>query len=251
LKIDQWSVDAAGNLRVDFLKKDYVDLKQYGRDEQFLFGFTLYSNGTSTRIADYNHRLICKNGMRAYSGYRGQTNFERAFKYHKTDKSFLDYEALNTELLTKHQHQYMPTWFEGRLETSTKTKASLAELEACVDLVNRHVDEADPDLKKQWQSTLEMNHFWGVHATHDRIAKSKGAEFLSGLSQSEKALIKTPMSVWEMVNELTYLGSNRKKSVVPIKESFEIFGQSAGAQALQKKEYNLEKKGRTLELLSL
>jgi hypothetical protein len=86
------------------------------------------------------------------------------------------------------------------------TKASLAEVEQAMMLVQRKVREDDPQFKKNFIDAIERNYFNGHRDAMARIAQ-KGLDPYS-LNDKQKSFIKTGQSVWDVVNSLTYLGSN-------------------------------------------
>ena len=73
-------------------------------------------------------------------------------------------------------------------------------------LAQRKVREEDPQFKKGMIDAIERNYFSGHSETMARIAQ-KGMDPYK-LNEKQKSFIKTGQSVWDVVNSLTYLGSN-------------------------------------------
>ena len=73
-------------------------------------------------------------------------------------------------------------------------------------MAQRKVREDDPQFKKNFIDTLERNYFDGHKETMQRIMQ-KGVDPYK-LNDKQKSLIKTNQSIWDVVNSMTYLGSN-------------------------------------------
>ena len=73
-------------------------------------------------------------------------------------------------------------------------------------LAQRKVIEPNPELKKSFVDAVERNYFSEYRSTIDRIV-GKGVDPYK-LNERQKAVIKTSASVWQVINSMTYLGSN-------------------------------------------
>jgi hypothetical protein len=85
-------------------------------------------------------------------------------------------------------------------------------------MANSKVEELDPQFKKDYQSAIARKYF---HAHGDTLARivRKGQD-PSNLNDRQKQFIKTGMSVWDVVNSLTFLGSNN--SGIPLENKHEL-----------------------------
>ena len=61
-------------------------------------------------------------------------------------------------------------------------------------------------MRKQYQAAMARDFFHAYGNTMNRI-KNKGADPY-GLNEKQKSFIKTDMSIWDVVNSMTFLGSN-------------------------------------------
>ena len=108
--------------------------------------------------------------------------------------------------------------FNASISRAVDTRASLAEVEAALKMANSKVEELDPQFKKDYQSAIARKYF---HAHGDTLARivRKGQD-PSNLNDRQKQFIKTGMSVWDVVNSLTFLGSNN--SGIPLENKHEL-----------------------------
>ena len=113
---------------------------------------------------------------------------------------------------------FVPGGFQHSLSSAVNTKASLAEVENAMMLAQRKVREDDPQFKKNFIDSIERNYFDGHRDTMARIVQ-KGQDPYK-LNEKQKGFIKTGMSVWDVVNSLTYLGSNN--SGIELLDKYEL-----------------------------
>lgn len=210
-----------GTSSINLLNNDEVGFPGAGKDEFFKFGFSIVQTRRDTIVEMYNQRLVCSNGMRVSLGQgeigsNRDIRFEERFRLggNKADdvREFLQkIEAMN-------KAGFVPGGFNEALTTSTSTKASMLEVEDAMLHTQRLVTEDDPSLKKNYIDAISRNYF---HAHGDAIARvARAGKNPLALNEKQKSFIKTGMSVWEVVNSLTFLGSNN--SGIPLANKHEL-----------------------------
>ena len=198
-----------GTASINLLNNDEVGFAQAGKDEFFKFGFSLIQTNKDTIVESYNQRLICSNGLRASLGEGAIGNnsaivFEDKFRLQGTGAEDVKIFLNKIDLMKKNGFQ--PTGFEAAINKATQTKASLQEIENAFRLSTNKLEEGDATLKKQYQSAIARNYFHAYGNTLARISK-KGHDPIK-LADRQKAFIKTNMTIWDVVNSMTFLGSN-------------------------------------------
>jgi len=198
-----------GTASINLLNNDEVGFAQAGKDEFFKFGFSLIQTNKDTIVESYNQRLICSNGLRASlgEGAIGNNNsisFEDKFRLQGTGAEDVKIFLNKIDLMKKNGFQ--PTGFEAAINKATQTKASLHEIESAFRLSMDKLNEGDASIKKQYQSSIARNYFHSYGDAMARIVK-KGHDPLK-MTDRQKAFVKTGMTIWDVVNSMTFLGSN-------------------------------------------
>ena len=198
-----------GKASINFLNSDEVGFAQAGKDEFFKFGFSITQTSRDTIVESYNQRLICSNGLRvslgegAIGGNR-DLRFEDRFKLGGTGTE--DIRIFLNKIEDMKKAGFIPGGFESSINKAVSTKASLWEVEHAWRKSIDMIDEANPDLKKTYQAQIAREYYRGYGETAARINR-QGVDFNS-LNSRQKQFIKTGQSVWEVVNSMTFLGSN-------------------------------------------
>jgi hypothetical protein len=198
-----------GTTSINFLNQDEVGFPGAGKDEFFKFGFSIIQSSKDTIVETYNTRLVCSNGLRVSfgSGSIGSNrdlHFEEKFRLTGTGAD--DIRTFLNKVDTMKKAGFVPAAFGSSLATAVGTRASLLEIENAMMLAQRKVREDDPQFKKNFIDTIERNYFEGHRETMQRIMQ-KGQDPYK-LNEKQKSFIKTGQSIWDVVNSLTYLGSN-------------------------------------------
>ena len=198
-----------GTASINLLNNDEVGFAQAGKDEFFKFGFSLIQTNKDTIVESYNQRLICSNGLRASLGEGAIGNnsaisFEDKFRLQGTGAEDVKIFLNKIDLMKKNGFQ--PTGFEAAINKATQTKASLQEIESAFRLSTDKLTEGDASIKKQYQSSIARNYFHSYGDAMARIVK-KGHDPLK-MTDRQKAFVKTGMTIWDVVNSMTFLGSN-------------------------------------------
>lgn len=200
---------SSGKSSINFLNNKEVGFAQAGKDEFFKFGFSIVQTTKDTIVEGYNQRLICTNGLRTSLG-QGQIGANKSLNF--TDKFRLggtsteDVRIFLNQLEEMRRLDYINPMFESAINRAVSTKASLAEVESAFMASISKIDEIDPDLKNTYRSSIARSWYHAYGDTQARITR-KGRDY-AGLNLKQKQFIKTGMSVWDVVNSLTFLGSN-------------------------------------------
>jgi hypothetical protein len=218
------SIDSSptgGTSAINFMNSEEIGFPGAGKDEFFKFGFSIIQTPKDTIVETYNTRLICSNGMRVSfgSGVIGSNrdlHFEEKFRLAGTEAD--DIRTFLGRIDAMKKANFIPSGFQGSLQSAVQTRASLSEVENAMMLAQRKVREDDPQFKKAFIDSIERNYFGGHAETMARIA-GKGMDPYK-LNEKQKSFIKTGMSVWDVVNSLTYLGSNN--SGIELENKYEL-----------------------------
>ncbi len=210
-----------GKASINLLNNDEVGFAQAGKDEFFKFGFSIVQTNKDTLVESYNQRLICSNGLRASlgEGSIGNNNaivFEDKFRLQGTSAE--DVKIFLNKLDEMKKRGFQPAGFETAINRATSCKASLAEVEKAFSIATNKVEEGDPKLKRDYQSSIARNYFHGLGHTLARINK-KGTDHYK-LNDKHKSFIKTGMTIWDVVNSMTFLGSNN--TGIPLENQHEL-----------------------------
>jgi hypothetical protein len=210
-----------GRLAINLLNGNEIGFPKAGKDEYFKFGFSIVQTRKGTHTEMYNQRLVCSNGMRASLGSgaiggNSSLNFTESFKLQGTGVEEIRNFLNHVEEMKK--HDFVPGAFQTTLNQAVDTRASIAEVERALHLAQGRVDEQDQALRKQFSDAIGYKYFDGYADALARVVK-KGYD-PARLGDKQRAFIRTGQSVWDVVNSLTYLGSNN--SGIPIKQKHEL-----------------------------
>lgn len=193
-----------GNFHIGLLANNPIKIEGFNSDETFAFGTTLVSSFTKTSLMDYNMRLICSNGMMDVASREmaelGGNKILTISQFN--DKSI---HKLIGAIDEQRQANYIPAGFAYNLKKCDTTQASLREVEQAFEICSSHIKENDDKLKEAFEFSLKENHFPAIRSTYERI---KDKVNVAGLSEEQKSYIKTPMTMWDTINAVTYLASN-------------------------------------------
>lgn len=200
---------SGGSVSINLLNNEEVGFPGAGKDEFFKFGFSIIQSSKDTIIETYNTRLVCSNGLRVSLGAGNigsnrDLHFEEKFRLSGTGAE--DIRTFLNKVGDMKKQNFVPGAFASSLASAVNTKASLAEVEAAMIMAQRKVREDDPQFKKNFIDSLERNYFDGHKETMQRIMQ-KGVDPYK-LNDKQKSMIKTGQSIWDVVNSMTYLGSN-------------------------------------------
>jgi len=199
----------SGKSVINLLNAEEVGFPGAGKDEFFKFGFSIVQSSRETFVEMYNQRLVCSNGLRvslgqgAIGGSR-DIQFEERFRLGGTGAE--DIRIFLNQIEAMNKAGFVPAGFNTALNSAVSTKASLLEVESAMIGAQRLVREDDPTLKKAFIDSLNRNYFQGYSETMSRIVR-KGQDPMQ-LNDKQKSFIRTGQSIWDVVNSMTFLGSN-------------------------------------------
>jgi hypothetical protein len=199
----------SGKSVINLLNSEEVGFPGAGKDEFFKFGFSIVQSSKDTFVEMYNQRLVCSNGLRvslgqgAIGGSR-DIQFEERFRLGGTGAE--DIRIFLNQIEAMNKAGFVPAGFNTALNSAVNTKASLLEVESAMIGAQRLVREDDPTLKKAFIDSLNRNYFQGYSETMSRIVR-KGQDPMQ-LNDKQKSFIRTGQSIWDVVNSMTFLGSN-------------------------------------------
>ena len=178
-----------------------VGFNGLGDDETFRFGFTLNNFGSGTSIGDFMLRLICKNGA---MGISRMDNFTvNGLQPSEINKMF-------EHIAGAAKRRFVPEGLGKQIRKAIDTPSSLGEIERAFHAVTNRLRVSanlkDDTLKKHYQAEIARRYFPGYAETMMRLA-GKGIDVLT-LSEKQKKFINSGTPMWQVVNSLTFLGSN-------------------------------------------
>jgi hypothetical protein len=208
------SIDRGGNggVSINLIHGQQQGFEKIGKDEVFRFGVSLVNGENTSRVDDFFLRLSCDNGAVSRS-------LNTAFEFGKGEDAFR--ELINS-MHGWAKVGFLPRTFKERLETATKTFASFAEMERAMSSVTGQLKEKDPDFKARLEQAVRGTHFYEFDQTAKRILQ-KGHNPMT-LSDAQKKFIKTGATVWDLVNELTWLGSHQSTFEFENNKRFKVEG---------------------------
>lgn len=198
-----------GGSVINLLNNDEVGFPGVGKDEFFKFGFSIVQTSKDTIVEMYNQRLVCSNGLRVSLGQGaigGNRDIQFDERFRLTGTGAEDIRTFLNHIEQMKKAGFIPVAFQGALNNAVNTKASLAEVEQSMITAQRMIREDDPALKKGLIDSLGRNYFHSHAETLARLVR-KGQDPMK-LNDKQKAFIRTSQSIWDVVNSLTFLGSN-------------------------------------------
>jgi len=102
------------------------------------------------------------------------------------------------------------------------TQASLAEMSKAFEMVETQLTEEDPDRKIWLAKAAKTKLFPHLEETERRII-AKGFN-PKELSPEQKKFIKTGHTVWDLVNDMTWLGSHKSTFPMTNPKKFKVEG---------------------------
>lgn len=191
------------------------------KDEAFWTGlsFTNDPNG-GTLVSPYLMRLICANGNMS-------TAFDETYRLKSLDAAVV--RTFNEKLSYLESKNFFPEKFEGAVLKASNTKASLMEIQHAVTQL-KVIAKLNDDQINEWIPAREIKQAYS----------NMGME-LEKMTNHMKQNGRTPVSVWDLTNVLTEIGSHGKSE---FKYNIDEYGgvalQVAASNLLAKKKYDTE-----------
>ena len=153
--------------------------------------------GRGTVLGDFAYRLICGNGM---IGIQRHDNFT------PKDLGPNGIQGIFDHINKAAQNGFVPREFAENMKRAGNTPASFLELEKAYRMVTENLNYNDKDLKVHFKREIIKNFFPAYAATVVKLV-NKGYE-PNLLTDKQKGLIITGQNMWDLINQLTWLGSN-------------------------------------------
>lgn len=205
MHIQSVDISGLGFVSINMLHGHQMDYSMIGPDETFRFGLSLVNSDGGSGIDDYFYRLICENGGagRIDGGIRGSGG-PSGFRFGGGQDGFRN---LLDRLQNWARTGFVPSNFEDRLQKAISTRASYFEVEMALKAITTSITEPDIDRKQQLVKAAERQFLPEYAATSARIFRA-GYNPMA-LTDQQKKYIKTDSNVWQLVNELTWIGSHQ------------------------------------------
>lgn len=227
MEIKNMSITAEGNVEISVINNNWEFNVGNFKEEYFKSGLVFINTPDCTIVNPFNERLTCTNGM--VVSEKGMSlilkNADNAQK-----NAFFD-QVRNIPNLANFEME-----FKKRISVMMQTVASYAELkEARTNAEYCIANMADPDVSRMVESFLPTREVWQAFMAHQID--------LGKLDHKHYSKIRTPFTVWELVNKMTDLSSHPKKYGFVLKEgnaSMFMLQREAGALAFKQPAYDLE-----------
>jgi hypothetical protein len=217
------SIDNTGNsnMSINLVHAQDAGFERLGPDDVFRFGVSLVNSYNTSRIDDFMYRLACANGMisKTPTGSGPDLGKGGGGAAGSGPNAFRD--ILNQAHIWA-RDGFVPVSFKDKLDKAMSTQASLAEMSKIFDLVESQLTEEDPDRKIWLAKAAKAKLFPHLEETERRII-AKGfnpREF----SLEQKKFIKTGHTIWDLVNDMTWLGSHKSTFPMTNPKKFKVEG---------------------------
>ena len=214
------SVDSTDtSVSINLVHSNDNGFDRLGPDEVFRFGISLVNSGNGSRVDDFVYRLACSNGMISRTPTGSGPDLGGGRSGGSGPDAFRD--ILNQAHIWA-RDGFVPVSFQDKLERATSTQASLAEMSRAYDMVESQLTEEDSDRKIWLAKAAKVQLFPFLEETEKRII-AKGFN-PNQLTPDQKKFIKTGRSVWDLVNDLTWLGSHKSNFDLSNPKKFKVEG---------------------------
>ena len=182
------------NTEHDFGKTNGPD----GGIELFQFGMNLENSGMNTMLGDFAYRLVCENGMMGMKTIND-------FKLEGLDSQHI--QGMMEHIQEVEARQFLPYAFAEHIKLADQANASLREVDEMFTKVKKSLVINDTELKDHYATALEEQYFRGVKQGESKIIKA-GFDPRE-MTDKQKSFIDSGMNMWELINNLTFLGSHK------------------------------------------
>lgn len=186
------NMDGSGNVKATMLNPKWGFEIAGMKHEEHNSGIHFSMSGKGLAVNPYAMRLICTNGM---VGAKTLAHFAL------TTSNPVHRDRFLKALEDISQMRFFEQEFIEKAQMMNQTRASLSEMEQAYNIASRHIDVtalsalADVNQEIPWLAVKELYREQGYD--------------LEKLPRQVKSTLKSNMSLWEVVNALTFLGSNR------------------------------------------
>jgi hypothetical protein len=219
-----------GSLNINLVNSNDHGFEKLGPDEIFRFGISLVNSPNGSRIDDFIYRLGCSNGMITKTP-SGDGPDGAGPSFGSGPDAFRD--VLNQAHIWS-RNGFVPVSFQDRLTRAVEAKASYAEASKVWNMVEDQLKEEDPDRKIWLVKAAKVQLFPALEATERRLI-SKGYD-PRALTPDQSKFIRTDRSVWDLINDMTWLGSHQSTFDLSNPARFKV----EGGNLFMKKTWDLE-----------
>ena len=199
LGVSQIDVGGGGmNLGINIVNSTDIGFGNFGgTDENFKFGLNFSNDNGGTSLSDFFFRLVCLNG--AIAQVR-----ESTFRLKQVDAKSIG--EMMTYIGDAEKRNFVPRSFEERMKAAIGTPSSFRETSEVVDgLVS--MMRVEPDETKAELRERLIRGFFRAHTEVEQKLLRAGVDE-SSLSKKQASFIRTGMTMWDVVNTVTWLGSH-------------------------------------------
>jgi hypothetical protein len=198
MEIRNMSISEEGNIQISVINNNWefnINKDSGLKDEFFKSGLVFMTAPDYTIIQPFNERLICTNGM-----INSQKGNALILKDCDPVKKHGFFEAVTTLKGV----EFSENDFKERIVTMTKTRASFNELLTCHSSVLNQV--------KDLQTSVVLNIIEGfLPVAEVKREFLKRGHDLNNYKTDDYKKIRTKLTVWELVNEMTDLSSHPER----------------------------------------
>lgn len=225
-EIPELSIDTIDNsnssMSINIVHSQDNGFERLGPDEIFRFGISLVNTASLSQVKDFLYRMSCANGMLSKdNGFNGNDGTRGSLPGSK----IIGPNGFSNIIQKAHgwsQTGFVPPSFEDRLHRAMDTQASYAELSHAYETVKNQIQEEDPDRKLLLEQALRNQMFPHLRETERRLI-NKGYDPLK-LLPVEREFIRTGRTIWDTINDLTWLGSNKSTFELKDANHFKVEG---------------------------
>jgi hypothetical protein len=219
LSIDTVDRIGNGNMSINLIHANEQGFSGLGPDEIFRFGVSLVNGPQGSRIDDYVLRLSCENGMLSRTPTGSGPTFGGGGGGNAGPEQFRD--IINQAHIWS-TNGFIPLSFQDRLERASKTMASYGEMNRAFTMVEQQIQEEDSD-RKLWIAKAAKAQLFPSLEEADRRILAKGFNPRE-LNDEQKKFIKTNRSVWDLINDMTWIGSHNTLYNLSHPKKFKVEG---------------------------
>ncbi len=229
-EIINYGVGQDGTQSVTF-KSENWGFKLAGKtDESFNMGM-LFENSPvrGTSVMPYFYRLVCTNGMVAERGIDSMSLTLEGRKEADVLKFIQGVNALNF-------NSYDASEFGNRVTFMEKTRASLREIKSFKNLIIKKSNISNKDIDEKMVLNSQLEDFFPTNSIEQLYFK-KGYD-LESLTMKHYANIKSEITAWDLLNNLTDFASHDYGFNVSQSDMIKLQGQAG--EYMSKKSFDTE-----------
>jgi hypothetical protein len=197
MEIKNMSVNSGGTMEITTVNNNWEFEPNRMSDEKFKGGLVFFNSVDKAYLAPFNERLVCLNGM--------ITNSSDVLVQLGGNKSASNVEAFFNVAKSVNFDEYFAGGFRAQVNKAIETTASYAEVQA---MYNKVWSELRQDFKEDvntahiFESQIPLMYIKSEYLKHKIDLDS------DKVSRTDWSRAKTCMTVWDLVNAITYLATH-------------------------------------------